>query len=86
MGSIPITRSKFFIPRNASLTLNIVINGEQREIAQDMLLSALLSELELSGRRLAVELNGSIVPRGNFETTTLKHDDRVEIVHAIGGG
>ncbi len=51
-----------------------------------MPLSELLRELELTGRRLAVELNSSIVPRGDFDTTTLKHGDRVEIVHAIGGG
>ncbi len=51
-----------------------------------MRLSELLVELGLGERRLAVELNNTIIPRGEHPTTILKDGDRVEIVHAIGGG
>ena len=48
--------------------------------------SALLAELGLAGRRIAVERNGSIVPRSLHESETLRPGDRVEIVVAVGGG
>ena len=49
-------------------------------------LVALLAQLDLSGKRIAVELNQEIISRSNFADTLLHSDDRVEIVHAIGGG
>ena len=49
-------------------------------------LAELVERLELTGRRLAVELNLEIVPRSQYAETQLADGDRVEIVHAIGGG
>ena len=46
----------------------------------------LLQRLELTGRRLAVELNRDIVPRSQHAATVLVEGDQIEIVHAIGGG
>lgn len=65
--------------------LKITLNGEQNTV-QSSTLMELLVELSLHQKRIAVEHNKEIVPRGELETTTLKDGDRVEIVHAIGGG
>lgn len=64
----------------------IVLNGESREVADGIALAALVSQLGLAARRCAVERNGDIVPRSRHADTRLVPGDRVEIVHAIGGG
>lgn len=66
--------------------MNILLNGETRDVAEAITIAALLAELELTGRRIAVEVNGEIAPRSQHGTHTLKAGDRVEIVQAIGGG
>jgi len=66
--------------------MNITVNGEPRQLPDAASLQQLLAELELAGKRLAVELNEQIVPRGQFDHTRLHDGDVVEIVHAIGGG
>ena len=66
--------------------MNITVNGETRQLASALSVQQLIAELELADKRLAVELNEQIVPRGQFEHTTLKDGDVIEIVHAIGGG
>ena len=65
--------------------MQIVVNGQARSAPERFALPALLSELKLAGR-LAVELNGAIVPRSTWPAVQLKDGDKVEIVHAIGGG
>ncbi len=64
----------------------IVVNGEARALPASGTVAALLAELGLSGRRIAVERNGEIVPRSRHEAETLAAGDRVEIVVAVGGG
>ncbi|WP_312380840.1 sulfur carrier protein ThiS [Stutzerimonas balearica] len=66
--------------------MQIHLNGEPYELPDDQSVADLLERLELSGRRLAVELNLDIVPRSEHGTTRLEAGDRVEVVHAIGGG
>lgn len=66
--------------------MRIEVNGDSREIEADLTLRALLASLEMTKGRLAVEINGEIVPRGEYESHRLRDGDRVEIVHAIGGG
>ncbi len=66
--------------------MQIVLNGEPMTIVEGSTIAALLQQLELQNRRVAVELNQDIVVRSEHETTLLKAGDRVEIVHAIGGG
>lgn len=66
--------------------MQITINGESREVAAGVTVAALLDELDLSGQRLAVELNQEIVPRSTFAEQILQAGDQVEIVRAIGGG
>ena len=62
------------------------LNGESFELPDGATVAALLTRLELAGRRVAVELNLDIVPRSQHETTALSEGDQVEVVHAIGGG
>ena len=67
-------------------TMQITVNGQAREIPEATTADQLLELLGLEGRRLAMEVNEEIVPRSRFEAHALKAGDRVEIVHAIGGG
>jgi len=66
--------------------MQIQLNGEPYELPAGETVADLLVRLELSGRRLAVELNRDIVPRSAHATTDLSEGDHVEVVHAIGGG
>ncbi|HCA24604.1 MAG TPA: sulfur carrier protein ThiS [Pseudomonas sp.] len=66
--------------------MQILLNGEPHQLDQPLTLSALIDQLGLTGKRLAVELNLEIVPRSQHADTRLSEGDRVEIVHAIGGG
>ncbi len=65
--------------------MQIVLNGELRVFKPPLSLAALLVELAVRGR-LAVEVNGEIVPRSRFGAYHLQPNDTVEIVKAIGGG
>ncbi len=67
-------------------TLEIWISGERKLFEAPLTVNTLLSELSLAGRRIAVELNGEIVPRSRFEAVLLANGDRLEIVTAVGGG
>ena len=66
--------------------MNISLNGEQRSFADTTTLADLVETLELAERRIAVEVNETLVPRAEHGDYTLREGDRVEIVHAIGGG
>lgn len=64
----------------------IQLNGEPFELPDGETVAALLTRLDLAGRRVAVELNLDIVPRSQHAATVLSEGDQVEVVHAIGGG
>ncbi|KRW61539.1 sulfur carrier protein ThiS [Pseudomonas sp. TTU2014-080ASC] len=66
--------------------MQIQLNGEAYELPDGETVASLLVRLELTGRRVAVELNLDIVPRSEHATTVLREGDQVEVVHAIGGG
>ena len=66
--------------------MQIVLNGEPASVAEAATVTALLTQLQLAGQRLAVELNGQIVPRSRWAEVALREGDRAEIVRAIGGG
>lgn len=66
--------------------MNIILNGEQREIPGASTAADLVELLELGERRIAMEVNLEIVPRSDYANYRLQEDDKVEIVHAIGGG
>jgi sulfur carrier protein len=66
--------------------MDILLNGEPRVIVADACIADLLAAEGLSTRRVAVEVNGQIVPRGAHAGHRLHAGDQVEIVHALGGG
>lgn len=66
--------------------MHILLNGIDRTLPAGATLAALLDAEGLSGRRVAVEVNGEIIPRGQHAIHRLRAGDRVEIVHALGGG
>lgn len=66
--------------------MQIRLNGNNHDVADGSTVASLLSELELAGKRIAVELNGEIAPRSQHAEIFLRPGDRVEIVQAIGGG
>lgn len=66
--------------------MHIQLNGERHELPQAATVATLIERLGLTGRRLAVEVNEDIVPRSLHSERQLSDGDRVEVVHAIGGG
>lgn len=64
----------------------IFVNGVRRELTAGCSAAQLLEQLDLTGKRLALEVNMEIVPRSQYAVHYLKEGDRVEVVHAIGGG
>ena len=79
MGSIPITRSKSSKPpRGGGFLLEA--------LPSPATLEGLVDALDLTGKRLAIEHNGQIIPRSVWAQTIVTEDDCIEIVKAIGGG
>jgi thiamine biosynthesis protein ThiS len=66
--------------------VQIHVNGEPREVAGNTSLADLVSGLNLPDERIAVELNHVVVRRSDWPDTQLQEDDRLEIVHFVGGG
>jgi sulfur carrier protein len=67
--------------------MKISINGNVKQLDNEfMTVSALVLALNLVGKRLAIEKNGEIVPRSQFEQAMLNDGDKLEIVGAVGGG
>jgi len=65
--------------------MKIQLNGEERDMSASTV-AELIAELELETRMLAVERNMEVVSKSAYATTALKENDRIEIVHMIGGG
>ncbi|MGC2745120.1 MAG: sulfur carrier protein ThiS [Candidatus Angelobacter sp.] len=66
--------------------MTLHINGEQRDFPDNLTVAGLVAQLGMKPDRVAVELNLEIVPRTQWETTTLKTGDKLEVVHFVGGG
>jgi len=66
--------------------ISFQLNGETRQIETGKNLADLIEQLELTGKRIAVELNQEIIPRAEYVSTLIQAEDNIEIVHAIGGG
>jgi sulfur carrier protein len=66
--------------------MNIRLNGDRYPLEEGATVAALINALALEGRRIAVEVNEEVVPRSQHAACRLKEGDRVEVVHAIGGG
>jgi sulfur carrier protein len=66
--------------------MQVQVNGDPMELPDEATVAVLIDQLELAGKRLAVEVNEDIVPRSQHTGFSLRDGDRVEVVHAIGGG
>jgi len=66
--------------------IRIHVNGAPREFPAAPTFAQFLDELDLGGKRLAIERNGEIVPRSRFGDERLADGDRIEVVVAVGGG
>ena len=70
----------------AAGAISVVVNGESRTVAAGATALALLQELGLEGRPVAVEVNELVVPRPRLAGCVLQAGDRLEIVTLVGGG
>ena len=66
--------------------MEINVNGESREVPEGYTAARLVSDMQLEGRRIAMEVNLEIVPRSTYANHSLQPGDRIDIVHAVGGG
>lgn len=66
--------------------MQIILNGEQTDIVEQSTMHDLIQKLALMDKRIAVEVNQTLVPRSTFKQHQLQPQDQVEIVQAIGGG
>lgn len=66
--------------------MNIRVNGDPLTLPDGSTLADLVARQGLTGRRIAIERNGEIVPRSQHASCLLTDGDQLEIVHAIGGG
>lgn len=66
--------------------MTILVNGEEKEMADGLSVAELIESLNLKPERLAVELNRKIVRRVQWGSTSLSDGDKVEIIHFVGGG
>lgn len=64
----------------------LTVNGAPHPYAPGLTVSALLDQIGLDRRKVAIERNEDIVVRSQWESTVLEPGDRLEIVHFIGGG
>ena len=66
--------------------MKIFLNGNELNLAENATLQSLIEDQGLAGKRLAAEVNLEIIPKAEHASCVLKEHDKVEIVHAIGGG
>lgn len=78
--------SKFERPDKERYDVEIMVNGEHRQVAADCSVAALVEELKLLPKYLAVERNQQLVPRATHAACVLQPGDRIEIVTLVGGG
>ena len=69
-----------------STSIDVVINGKARTVAEGTTVLALLGELGLGDKRVAVERNLEVIPRAQHASTLLVAGDRLEVVTFVGGG
>ena len=66
--------------------MNVVINGDSRDIPEGLTVTQLLDHLKINAGRVAIERNLEIVLRAQWESTPVEEGDRLEIVNFVGGG
>ena len=66
--------------------MKIVVNGDPQEVRGPISLTALLAQLNIDPRRVAVEHNLTVIKRANYDSTQIQEGDQIEIVNFVGGG
>jgi sulfur carrier protein len=66
--------------------VNYVLNGESHSTPTPLSVLELLHNFELAKRRVAVAINAEVVPRSRFAEVFIRDGDRIEVIHAVGGG
>ncbi|MEP7075221.1 MAG: sulfur carrier protein ThiS [Acidobacteriota bacterium] len=66
--------------------MRVFVNGETKEFAETLNLNDLLQRLDMPAQRIAVELNRSVIRRKDWTETDVRENDKIEIVHFVGGG
>ena len=66
--------------------MRVFVNGEEKDFCAVISLADFIEKLDLPAARIAIELNREVVRRSNWGSTMLHDDDRIEIVHFVGGG
>jgi thiamine biosynthesis protein ThiS len=66
--------------------MKVFVNGDEKDFSSEISLADLITHLDLPGARIAIELNREVVRRSDWDSTMLKDEDRIEIVHFVGGG
>jgi sulfur carrier protein len=66
--------------------INIVLNGENKQVEAGMFLSNLLLSLNLSADKIAVEINKNVVRKKDWDSININDADKIEVIHFVGGG
>ena len=66
--------------------MQITVNGEKRELGENLTIAEMLENLKLPAERIAVELNREVVRKKDWESVRLNDADKIEIIHFVGGG
>jgi len=66
--------------------MRLHVNGQPTDLPAGLTARQLLERMDLAGKRVALEVNGEILPRSDHAAHEFKDGDKVEVVHAIGGG
>lgn len=66
--------------------MEITVNGQTQSVPDGFTAAQLVEQMGLGDRRIAMEVNLEIVPRSTYVQHALNHGDKIEIVHAVGGG
>lgn len=73
-------------PYNLIVPITLTVNGKPRELPAELTLPALLEQLGVDRRLVAVALNGDVIKRDSYDSVCLRNGDTVEIVRMVGGG
>ena len=66
--------------------MQITINGEMRELSENLTISGMLENLKLPAERIAIELNREVIRKKDWASVRLNDADKIEIIHFVGGG
>ena len=66
--------------------MQVIVNGVAKNVSDKLSAQQLLQELGIAEQKLALEINQEIVPRSTLTEHIIQPGDRIEIIHAIGGG